>query len=246
MSNLERIDMNRIPNHIAVIMDGNGRWAKQRGQSRSMGHQAGVKSVFDITEAAAELGVKYLTLYVFSKENWKRPNDEVTALMALIIQEMKENVYMKNNARMQFIGDLDSLPEKLRTVILECIDHTKNNTGLTQVLAISYSSRWEIAHAVRGIANRVKEGKLQPEDISEDTISEELISNFMPDPDLLIRTGGEQRISNYLLWQCAYTEFYFCDTYWPDFGKENFYEAIVTYQNRERRYGKTSEQVTTI
>lgn len=243
MTTLEQLDPNRIPAHIAIIMDGNGRWAKARGQNRSLGHQAGVETVKIITEAASNLGVKYLTLYTFSTENWNRPAAEVAALMSLILTAMEEELFMKNNVRLRTIGDLDRLPEEVQTAIRKLEQHTAGNTGTTLVIALSYSSRWEITEAVRRIAARAANGEMAARDIDEETLNSEMSTAFMPDPDLLIRTGGEKRLSNYLLWQCAYSELYFCDTYWPDFNREEFCRAILDYQKRERRFGKTSEQI---
>uniref|UniRef100_UPI0015B4F246 isoprenyl transferase n=1 Tax=Alloprevotella sp. TaxID=1872471 RepID=UPI0015B4F246 len=238
-----QLDTSRIPAHIAIIMDGNGRWAKARGMNRSMGHQQGVVAVREITTACSNMGVKFLTLYTFSTENWNRPADEVAALMSLILTSLEEELFMNNNVRLRIIGDLSRVPEVVRESILGLQERTSVNTGMTMVIALSYSSRWEITNTVRQLADEVKQGKLQPEDITEQTISSHLTTNFMPDPDLLIRTGGEVRLSNYLLWQCAYTEFYFCDTFWPDFHEADLCKAIEWFQNRERRYGKTSEQV---
>ena len=238
-----QLDTSRIPAHIAIIMDGNGRWAKARGMNRSMGHQQGVVAVREITTACSNMGVKFLTLYTFSTENWNRPADEVAALMSLILTSLEEELFMNNNVRLRIIGDLSRVPEVVRESILGLQKRTSVNTGMTMVIALSYSSRWEITNTVRQLADEVKQGKLQPEDITEQTISSHLTTNFMPDPDLLIRTGGEVRLSNYLLWQCAYTEFYFCDTFWPDFLEADLCKAIEWFQNRERRYGKTSEQV---
>ena len=238
-----QLDTSRIPAHIAIIMDGNGRWAKARGMNRSMGHQQGVVAVREITTACSNMGVKFLTLYTFSTENWNRPADEVAALMSLILTSLEEELFMNNNVRLRIIGDLSRVPEVVRESILGLQERTSVNTGMTMVIALSYSSRWEITNMVRQLADEVKQGKLQPEDITERTISSHLTTNFMPDPDLLIRTGGEVRLSNYLLWQCAYTEFYFCDTFWPDFHEADLCKAIEWFQNRERRYGKTSEQV---
>lgn len=238
-----QLDTSRIPAHIAIIMDGNGRWAKARGMNRSMGHQQGVVAVREITTACSNMGVNFLTLYTFSTENWNRPADEVAALMSLILTSLEEELFMNNNVRLRIIGDLSRVPEVVRESILGLQERTSVNTGMTMVIALSYSSRWEITNTVRQLADEVKQGKLQPEDITEQTISSHLSTNFMPDPDLLIRTGGEVRLSNYLLWQCAYTEFYFCDTFWPDFHEADLCKAIEWFQNRERRYGKTSEQV---
>ena len=237
------LDMNRIPEHIAVIMDGNGRWATERGKERSYGHQAGVETVRRITSECTRLGVKYLTLYTFSTENWNRPADEVAALMGLVLTALEDELFMKNDVRFQVIGDIDRLPEVVQDKLQETIDHTANNKAMTMTIALSYSSRWEITRAVKNISTLVAEGKLKTEDITEELISRNMTTNFMPDPDLLIRTGGELRISNYLLWQIAYSELYFCDTYWPDFAEEDLHKAIASYQNRQRRFGKTEEQV---
>lgn len=243
MSYKEQIDKSRIPEHIAIIMDGNGRWAKAQGLPRTAGHQQGVEIVKKITEEATRLGVKYLTLYTFSTENWNRPAAEVAALMGLILDHLEEEIFMKNNVRFRVIGDQSRLPESVQKRLDECMERTAQNDKMTMVIALSYSSRWEITQAVKNIAQKVQEGKLSAGDISEEVICKHLNTNFMPDPDLLIRTGGELRISNYLLWQCAYTELYFCDTFWPDFDEEELCKAIVDYQSRERRFGKTSEQV---
>lgn len=235
--------MTRIPEHIAVIMDGNGRWATERGKERSYGHQAGVETVRRITSECTRLGVKYLTLYTFSTENWNRPADEVAALMGLVLTALEDELFMKNNVRFQVIGDIDRLPEQVQRKLQETIEHTAKNTAMTMVIALSYSSRWEITKAVKNIASLVAEGKMKADDITEDTVTQNLTTNFMPDPDLLIRTGGELRISNYLLWQIAYSELYFCDTYWPDFREPDLHKAILSYQNRQRRFGKTEAQV---
>ena len=232
-----------IPGHIAIIMDGNGRWAKARGMNRSMGHQQGVVAVKEITTACSNLGVKFLTLYTFSTENWNRPADEVAALMSLILTSLEEELFMNNNVSLRIIGDLSRVPEVVRESILGLQERTSVNTGMTMVIALSYSSRWEITETVRHLASQAAGGKLDPADINEDLISQNLATAFMPDPDLLIRTGGEIRLSNYLLWQCAYTEFYFCDTFWPDFHEADLLKAIEWFNHRERRYGKTSEQV---
>lgn len=237
------LDMNRIPEHIAVIMDGNGRWATERGKERSYGHQAGVETVRRITSECTRLGVKYLTLYTFSTENWNRPADEVAALMGLVLTALEDELFMKNDVRFQVIGDIDRLPAVVQDKLQETIDHTANNKAMTMTIALSYSSRWEITRAVKNISTLVAEGKLKTEDITEELISRNMTTNFMPDPDLLIRTGGELRISNYLLWQIAYSELYFCDTYWPDFAEDDLHKAIASYQNRQRRFGKTEEQV---
>lgn len=235
--------MERIPQHIAIIMDGNGRWATERGKERSYGHQAGVESVRRITSECTRLGVKYLTLYTFSTENWNRPADEVAALMGLVLTALEDELFMKNDVRFQVIGDLDRLPEVVQKKLQETIDHTADNKAMTMVIALSYSSRWEITKAVKEISTLVAEGKAKADDINEDFISKHLVTSFMPDPDLLIRTGGELRISNYLLWQIAYSELYFCDTYWPDFAEADLHKAIASYQSRQRRFGKTEEQV---
>lgn len=238
------LDPHRIPRHIAIIMDGNGRWAKARGLDRTMGHQEGAATVRNITEAASDLGVKYLTLYTFSTENWNRPAPEVEALMALIIESLEEELFMKNNVRMRVIGDRGRLPDFVRKSLERCENNTARNTGMTMVLALSYSSKWEITEAVRTLASKAAKGEIKPEEIDENAISETLATHFMPDPELLIRTGGECRLSNYLLWQSAYSELYFTDTFWPDFNPDCLKQAIADYQNRERRFGKTSEQVT--
>ena len=243
MTYKEQLDMTRIPAHIAIIMDGNGRWAKARGMNRSMGHQQGVVAVREITEAASNLGVKFLTLYTFSTENWNRPVEEVAALMSLILTSLEEELFMKNNVRLKIIGDLTRVPEHVKESILRCEKNTSVNTGMTMVVALSYSSKWEITQAVRNIAQETVEGKISLNDIDDKMIDQHLATAFMPDPELLIRTGGEVRLSNYLLWQCAYSELYFCDTFWPDFDTEALCQAIWHYQNRERRFGKTSEQV---
>lgn len=239
----EQIDIERMPQHVAIIMDGNGRWAKERGMERSMGHQAGAETVHDITASARRLGIKYLTLYTFSTENWNRPEAEVSALMTLLLKHLEEELFVKNNVRFRTIGEIERLPQTVQDAIHELEERTKIYSATTLVLALSYSSKWELTKAMKDMAEEVKEGKLQPEDITENTISQHLTTNFMPDPDLMIRTGGEQRLSNYLLWQCAYSEFYFTDTYWPDFKEEDLCKAIVEYQHRQRRFGKTGEQV---
>ena len=243
MLHKELIDKERIPAHIAIIMDGNGRWAKQRGQVRSMGHQAGAETVHIIAEEAARLGVKYLTLYTFSTENWNRPADEVSALMALLMDSIEEETFMKNNISFRIIGDTDKLPTDVMKRLNQCIERTSVNTGMCLTLALSYSSKWELTDAVKKIATKVADGTIQVTDINEETIDKYLSTEYMPDPDLMIRTGGEVRMSNYLLWQCAYSELYFCDTFWPDFKEEELHKAICDYQKRERRFGKTSEQI---
>ena len=230
-------ELKYIPQHIAIIMDGNGRWANERGKERSYGHQAGVDAVRRITSECTRLGVKYLTLYTFSTENWNRPADEISALMGLVLTSLEDEIFMKNNVRFRVIGDLKRLPDDVQKKLRETEEHTAKNDTMTMVVALSYSSRWEITDAVRKIV------ALAPQDITEDVISQHLTTNFMPDPDLLIRTGGELRISNYLLWQIAYSELYFCDTYWPDFDEEALHKAIESYQSRQRRFGKTEAQV---
>ena len=255
---MTELDMNRIPEHIAIIMDGNGRWATERGKERSFGHQAGVEAVRRITAECVRLGVKYLTLYTFSTENWNRPQDEISALMGLVLTSLEDEIFMKHNVRFRVIGDLKRLPDDVQAKLQQTIDRTAGNTAMTMVVALSYSSRWEITNAVRKIVTEVNDlelplpqnklkklvtGGIRAEDITEEFISQHLCTNFMPDPELLIRTGGELRISNYLLWQCAYSEFYFCDTYWPDFDEEALHRAIADYQGRQRRFGKTEAQV---
>ena len=239
----KQLDMTRIPEHIAIIMDGNGRWAQQRGKERSYGHQAGVEAVKRITSESAKLGVKYLTLYTFSTENWSRPADEVAALMGLILTSLEDELFMKNNVRFRVIGDVSRMPQSVVQKLRETEEHTANNTTMTLVVALSYSSKWEITKAMRDIATEVKQGTLSVDAIDDTTISQHLATNFMPDPELLIRTGGELRISNYLLWQIAYSELYFCDTFWPDFDEAALHEAIANYQQRQRRFGKTEAQV---
>ena len=239
----ELLDMNRIPQHIAIIMDGNGRWAMERGKDRSFGHQAGVDAVRRITSECTRLGVKFLTLYTFSTENWNRPADEVAALMGLVLTSLEDEIFMKNNVRFRVVGDRSRIPEVVNKKLAETEEHTAGNTTMTMVVALSYSSKLELTTAAKQIAQEVKDGKLSVDDITEETINDHLWTNFMPDPELLIRTGGELRISNYLLWQCAYSEFYFCDTYWPDFMEEDLYKAIYSYQSRQRRFGKTEAKV---
>ena len=240
---MEQLDNNNIPRHIAIIMDGNGRWAAERGKERSYGHQAGVETVRRITAECTKLGVEYLTLYTFSTENWNRPSQEVAALMGLVLSSLEDEIFMKNNVRFRIIGDMARLPKEVQAKLEETMEDTANNSAMTMVVALSYSSRWEITDTMRHLAEEVKDGLLRPEDITEESISRRLATAFMPDPDLLIRTGGELRISNYLLWQIAYTELYFCDTYWPDFYEEDLHKAIASYQRRQRRFGKTEAQV---
>ena len=246
MSLKSNIHPQNIPKHIAIIMDGNGRWAKEKGRLRVFGHENGTKSVRTTVECCAELGIKNLTLYAFSTENWNRPKKEVDALMNLLVKTInKETATLnKNKIRLQAIGDLKSLKPETYKELMHAIDNTAHNERMTLTLALSYSSRWEIVDAVKQIAEKVKAGNMGSQDINEEIISQHLTTHFMPDPELLIRTSGEQRISNYLLWQIAYSELYFCPKYWPDFEKEDFYKAIVDYQARERRFGKTSEQIT--
>ncbi|MCM1035430.1 MAG: isoprenyl transferase [Paludibacter sp.] len=242
------IDNTRIPQHIAVIMDGNGRWAKQQGMERIFGHRHGIQAVRDVTEACAELGVGWLTLYAFSTENWNRPQEEVNALMALLVDTIEQETptLNKNNVRLLTIGDTQRLPEPTRKKFEACIQQTAQNTGLNLVLALSYSSRWELTETMRTLAQQIQSGELSPSDISETLITQNLDTHGIPDPDLLIRTSGELRISNFLLWQLAYAELYFTDCCWPDFNKEELYRAIINYQQRERRFGKTSEQIHTV
>lgn len=224
-------------------MDGNGRWATERGKPRSYGHQAGVETVRRITSECTRLGVKYLTLYTFSTENWNRPETEIAALMGLVLSSLEDEIFMKNNVRFKVIGDIERLPVEVQRKLQETIDHTANNTAMTMVVALSYSSRWEITKAMKDIVKKALDGQLSVDDITEDTVSQSLTTASIPDPDLLIRTGGELRISNYLLWQIAYTELYFCDTFWPDFNEADLHKAIADYQHRQRRFGKTGKQV---
>lgn len=245
MSLKDIIIKERLPKHIAIIMDGNGRWAKKQGNARIFGHKNAMKAVRDVCEACAELGVGYLTLYAFSTENWNRPKMEVSALMDLLVSAIntETDTLIKNNIRLNAIGRLTDLPEKVRTNLAEAIDKTKGNTGLTLSLALSYSSKVEIVEAVQRLAQDVKDGKMPVGNIDGGVISQYLYTRGMPDPDLLIRTSGELRISNFMLWQLAYSELYFTPTLWPDFDKEELYKAIVDYQQRERRFGMTSEQI---
>ncbi|MBF1516963.1 isoprenyl transferase [Prevotella pallens] len=242
---VEELDMKRIPQHIAIIMDGNGRWATERNKPRSYGHQAGVETVRRITSECTRLGVKYLTLYTFSTENWNRPSDEIAALMGLVLTSLEDEIFMKNNVRFQVIGDIKRLPVAVAEKLKETIEHTANNNAMTMIVALSYSARWELTEATKQIAIEVQKGEQKVEDIDENIINKHLCTNFMPDPDLLIRTGGEYRISNYLLWQLAYSELYFCDTYWPDFNEADLHTAIADYQKRQRRFGKTEKQIET-
>lgn len=245
MSLLEKIDKERLPQHIAVIMDGNGRWAKEKGKLRVFGHQNGVLAVRDTVEGAVELGIKYLTLYAFSTENWNRPKLEVMALMELLVSTISKETktLMANGVRLNAIGNLNSLPDKCHKQLIEAIEKTSANTNCTLTLALSYSSRWEITEASRQIAEKVRDGKLKPEDITEELISAHLNTSGIPDPELMIRTSGEYRISNYLLWQIAYAELYFTPKLWPDFRRQDLFEAVIDYQKRERRFGLISEQL---
>lgn len=244
---MDNLDMNRIPEHIAIIMDGNGRWATERGKERSYGHQAGVDTVRRITSECTRLGVKYLTLYTFSTENWNRPADEVAALMGLVLTSLEDEIFMKNNVRFRVIGDLKRLPQQVQDKLQETMDHTAKNDSMTMVVALSYSSRWEILNATKKMIKEALDSGSTYEQIkdklTEENFEKHLETCFMPDPELLIRTGGELRISNYLLWQIAYSELYFCDTFWPDFNEEDLHKAIASYQNRQRRFGKTEAQV---
>ncbi len=241
----DQINMQRLPRHIAIIMDGNGRWAQEKGQDRLYGHFHGVESVRDIVEGCAELGIEYLTLYAFSTENWERPTYEVTGLMELLVETIRKETETlnRNNIRMHVIGDMNMLPEDARKELQESLEMTRSNTGLNLIMALSYSSRWELVEAVKKIATDVKEGKLEPDAISQDTLQHYLCTSEFPDPELMVRTSGEYRISNFLLYQLAYAELYFTDVRWPDFRKENLYEAILDFQKRERRFGKTSDQL---
>ena len=244
---IEQIDKSRLPRHVAVIMDGNGRWAKKRNLERSQGHVEGVNTVRKITEIASEIGVGYLTLYTFSTENWNRPKEEVDALMNLIVVAIERETpdLIKNNVRLTMIGDIERMPEFARKRLQKCMDDTSHCNGLVLNLALSYSSKWEILKAVKAIAEEVRDGKIAVEAIDDTLFGNHLTTRNIPDPDLLIRTAGDLRISNFLLWQIAYSELYFTDIYWPDFTKDDFCRAIIDYQSRERRFGKTSEQVTT-
>jgi undecaprenyl diphosphate synthase len=239
------IATDKLPQHVAIIMDGNGRWAKSKGKNRIFGHRQGVQTVRDITETAAELGIKYLTLYTFSTENWNRPAIEVNALMALLIDTVRSEVETlnKNNIKLRIIGDLENLPSMPRKAMKEGLEATKNNTRMTLVLALNYGSKWEILRGARQLAEKVAKGLIRPEDITDKMFEAELSTAGIPDPELVIRTSGETRLSNFLLWQAAYSEYYFTKTFWPDFQKEEFYKAIAGFQNKERRFGMTGEQV---
>jgi undecaprenyl diphosphate synthase len=242
----EHIDLQKLPKHIAIIMDGNGRWAKEKGEDRLFGHYHGVESVRNVVEGCAELGVEYLTLYTFSTENWDRPQQEVVGIMELLVETIRKEVAIlnKNNIKLQVIGQTEMLPQSALNELQEALDETSKNTGLTLILALSYSSRTELVNAVKAIAKQSILGNIDPETITQNTLEQFLHTSQYPDPELMIRTSGEFRISNFLLYQLAYAELYFTNTRWPDFRKDNLYEAIVDYQNRERRFGKTSEQVT--
>lgn len=245
MDIIDQIDSSRVPKHVAIIMDGNGRWAKSKGKLRVFGHHSGVLSVRDVVEAADDIGLKYLTLYTFSSENWNRPKYEVTAIMELLVSALSKELakMMKNNVRMKWIGDRSMLPKRCLRELDEAIEKTADNTGLTLVLAISYSSRSEIVMAAKELARKAKAGLIDPEDINDDIFSDALYTHDIPDPELLIRTSGEYRLSNYLLWQIAYAELYFTPKLWPDFRRNDLFEAVLDYQKRERRFGMTSEQV---
>jgi undecaprenyl diphosphate synthase len=241
----DQIDKKNLPVHVAVIMDGTGRWAKKRGFIRTLGHEKGVDAVRNTVEAAAELGIQYLTMYAFSTENWNRPKYEIDALMRILVNSLHKEMktLMNNNIRLTAIGDLKSLPSKSYRELMKSIAETEKNTGLTLILALSYSSRWELVEAARAIARKVELKELSPDQIDLSTFTSFLATSAIPDPEFLIRTSGEYRISNFLLWQIAYAEFYFTDTLWPDFGKDDFYKAILDFQGRERRFGLTSEQI---
>ncbi len=242
---LDKIDKNKVPRHVAIIMDGNGRWAKKHGKERIYGHQEGTQRVKDIVKAAINSGVEYITLYTFSKENWRRPKEELDFLMELLVESIKNELdeLNKNGIRLHIIGDLESLPDKVKENVRNALDTTKHNTKLNLVMALNYGARWEITEAVRNIATKVAAGSLSVEEINDEIFSEHLTTKDIPDPELLIRTSGEQRISNFLLWQIAYTELYFTEKFWPEFKEEDFYEALLDYQKRERRFGKISEQL---
>ena len=245
MKTIDDIDKSRVPRHVAIIMDGNGRWAQKQSKIRLFGHQNAIEAVHDTVEAAAKMQIDYLTLYTFSTENWNRPHDEVDGLMQLLVKVVGDetSTLMKNNVRLQVIGDTERMPEASRNSVLECVRTTAANTGTTLVLALSYSARWETAEALRHIINDAKAGRLNADEVDDETLRRYLVTKDMPDPDLLIRTGGELRVSNFLLWQMAYTEFYFTDILWPDFRQGDLFEAVYDYQQRQRRYGKTGEQV---
>lgn len=245
MSALDKIDLHKTPEHVAIIMDGNGRWAQQQGQDRLFGHNFGVESVRESLRAAQKTGVKYLTLYAFSTENWNRPKEEVDGLMDLLVRTLAKEVedLHQNDVVIRSIGDMDGLPESCRAELNAAYEKTANNTGVHLILALNYSSRWELKNAMKNLAVKVKQGEIQPEEINEDMICQQLTTAGIPDPELLIRTSGEHRVSNFLLWQIAYAEFYFTDVLWPDFKEENFFEAVLDYQSRERRFGLVSAQI---
>lgn len=241
----ERLDLHNLPRHVAVIMDGNGRWAKKQGAARVFGHRNAVQAVRETTEGCAEIGIEYLTLYAFSTENWNRPKAEVNALMELLVSTIRKEVstLQKNNVRLNHIGNVDDLPGSCQKQLFEAISQTKDNTGLTLTLALSYSGRWDIVQATRKLMKAAQQGTIQPEALSQELFAQQLSTYSMPDPELLVRTSGEMRISNFLLWQLAYTELYVTEVLWPDFRREHLYEALYAYQQRERRFGKTSEQI---
>jgi undecaprenyl diphosphate synthase len=245
MSWKESIDVTKLPQHLAIIMDGNGRWAKQHGKNRIFGHTNGVKAVRETTEACAELGIKHLTLYAFSTENWNRPQTEVSALMTLLLKTIKLEIKTlnKNDIRLRAIGDIDMLPAGTAKELKSAMEETACNKRMDLILALNYSGKSELVRAIKSIASKVQKQELELSDVTESLVDKELFTAGIPDPELMIRTSGEQRISNFLLWQMAYTEFYFTEKFWPEFDKEELYKAIVTYQNRERRFGKTSEQI---
>ncbi len=245
MTLINKVNKEKLPQHVAIIMDGNGRWAKSKGKPRVFGHQEGAKSVRRVVEASGELGIKYLTLYAFSTENWNRPKAEVEALMKLLVHSIDNELstLVKNNVKLSVIGNHDVLKKNVKKKLYNAIETTKNNSGLNLIVALSYSSQWEIVEAVKKIAKKVEDNELSVEDINETVIDNSMATSGIPHPELLIRTSGEYRISNFLLWQIAYSELYFTDLLWPEFGKEDFYEAIIDFQKRERRFGKTSEQV---
>jgi undecaprenyl diphosphate synthase len=245
MSFKDSLNKQKLPQHIAIIMDGNGRWAEKHNRERTFGHQNGIKAVRQAIEGAAEIGIKFLTLYAFSTENWNRPKDEVDMLMVLMVQaiEKESEELLKNNIQIKTIGDIDRLHPETLAVLKDVIKKSEKNTGLTVVIALSYSSRWEITETVKKIAEKVKKGEIVPENITENTISEHLSTSFMPDPELIIRTSAEKRLSNFLMWQASYSEFAFIETLWPDFSKETLFETIFDFQNRERRFGKTGTQI---
>jgi len=245
MSLLEQINTDKLPSHIAIIMDGNGRWARQRGMDRIFGHQQGVKALREIIEASAELKIKFLTVYAFSTENWGRPDDEVSALMGIMVQSLNKetDTLVRNNIRLSAIGDTGRLADDVRERLLETINVTSDATGLNLIVAMSYSSRWEMTEAAKNLAIEIAGGSVDPDSVNEFNFEKYLTTQGVPDPELMIRTSGEMRISNFLLWQLAYTELYFTEVLWPDFGKEKLYKAIIDFQKRERRFGKTSEQL---